>query len=115
MAQFYLLDDDVTGVLALGSFADDSYEVLLDTLLNGLVDLKKRGAKRLIVDVVRSELAWSENRVGSDWMLFASRRTTEEVSVPFILLAVLCILTMPVQGSFVSHTYVYVPCDARAL
>lgn len=53
-ARFYLLKDRVTGVLALGSFLDVSYEALLESLYTGLVDLKERGAKRLVIDVTNN-------------------------------------------------------------
>ncbi|GLB42382.1 putative peptidase family S41 [Lyophyllum shimeji] len=50
-AQFYLLKDGKTGVLALGSFSDSDYNAFLDGLLTGLVTLKSQGATQLIVDV----------------------------------------------------------------
>ncbi|KAG6854488.1 hypothetical protein C0991_006090 [Blastosporella zonata] len=52
-AQFYLLEDGKTGVLALGSFSDADYNTFLNGLLAGLVSLKSQGATQLIVDVVR--------------------------------------------------------------
>ncbi|KAG6819945.1 hypothetical protein H0H93_007151 [Arthromyces matolae] len=51
-AQFYLLKDGKTGVLALGSFSDSDYIAFLDSLLAGLVSLKSQGATQLIVDVI---------------------------------------------------------------
>ena len=53
VAQFYMLNDTLTGVLALGSFSDASFTVFGTSLLNGLQGLIKLGAKNLIVDVVR--------------------------------------------------------------
>ncbi len=52
VAQFYLLNDNSTGVLALGSFSAQSFATFQASLLAGLNDLKKQGAKRLLVDVV---------------------------------------------------------------
>ena len=52
VAQFYLLNDNVTGVLALGSFSAKNFSAFGESLLNGLLDLKASGAKQLIVDVV---------------------------------------------------------------
>lgn len=54
VAQFFLLDDGKTGVLALGSFSASSFEGLQRTLLNGLLQLKGKGAQRLIVDVTNN-------------------------------------------------------------
>jgi hypothetical protein len=51
-AQFFMLTDGKTGVLALGSFSDVDYFAFLDSLLQGLVSLKSRGATQLVVDVV---------------------------------------------------------------
>ncbi|KDQ08600.1 hypothetical protein BOTBODRAFT_37753 [Botryobasidium botryosum FD-172 SS1] len=48
--KFYLLDDNVTGVLALGSFSGD-YSGLFSGLPAGLAALKAKGATRLLVDV----------------------------------------------------------------
>lgn len=53
VAQFYLLEDGKTGVLALGSFSDNIYGEFLAALLKGLQSLKNQGATQLIVDVVR--------------------------------------------------------------
>ncbi|KAG5633834.1 hypothetical protein DXG03_006612, partial [Asterophora parasitica] len=55
-AKFYLLKDGKTGVLALGSFSDSSYDAFLNSLLQGLVSLISQGATQLVVDVVRSRL-----------------------------------------------------------
>ena len=52
VAQFYLLDDKKTGVLALGSFSAQNFSVFQSSLLAGLKTLKKAGAEQLIVDVV---------------------------------------------------------------
>ncbi|KAL0956526.1 hypothetical protein HGRIS_002667 [Hohenbuehelia grisea] len=54
VAQFHMLADNMTGVLALGSFAAPSFSVFQQSLLDGLVDLKKKGAKRLVVDVTNN-------------------------------------------------------------
>lgn len=54
VAQFYKLNDSHTGVLALGSFSARNFTAFQESLLNGLVALKARGAENLIVDVVRS-------------------------------------------------------------
>jgi hypothetical protein len=51
-AQFFLLDDNRTGVLALGSFSDNNFNAFLDGLLQGLLNLKSLGATQLVVDVV---------------------------------------------------------------
>lgn len=53
-AQFYLLKDKKTGVLALGSFSDSDYNAFLDSLLSGLVSLKSQGATQLVVDVTNN-------------------------------------------------------------
>ncbi len=52
VAQFYLLEDKITGVLALGSFEEPELDPFLATLLTGLQALKANGATRLIADVV---------------------------------------------------------------
>ncbi|KAG6866095.1 hypothetical protein C0991_008847 [Blastosporella zonata] len=54
VAQFYLLDDNVTGVLALGSFSANNFTAFGLSLLNGLQELKARGATRLVVDVTNN-------------------------------------------------------------
>jgi len=60
VAQFFLLDDNKTGVLALGSFGDPDYDSFLDSLLTGLITLKSLGANQLVVDLVRFSLClWS--------------------------------------------------------
>ncbi|KAF9467967.1 hypothetical protein BDZ94DRAFT_1210518 [Collybia nuda] len=53
-AQFYMLKDKKTGVLALGSFSDTDFLPFLDSLLQGLVSLKSQGATRLVVDVTNN-------------------------------------------------------------
>ncbi|KAJ8516763.1 hypothetical protein ONZ45_g5979 [Pleurotus djamor] len=53
-AQFYMLKDGKTGVLALGSFSDSSFTGLQDALLNGLLSLKSQGATQLVVDVTNN-------------------------------------------------------------
>ena len=52
VAQFYILNDNITGVLALGSFSAENYTAFGLSLLTGLQELKTAGAERLIVDVV---------------------------------------------------------------
>jgi len=52
VAQFYILKDNITGVLALGSFSAKNFTTFGISLLNGLQQLKTAGAERLIVDVV---------------------------------------------------------------
>lgn len=54
VAQFYLLDDKITGVLALGSFSAQSFSTFQSSLLSGLNGLKSLGAKRLVVDVTNN-------------------------------------------------------------
>ncbi|KAH8103013.1 hypothetical protein BXZ70DRAFT_889701 [Cristinia sonorae] len=51
VAQFFMLDDKKTGVLALGSFSDNSFDGLERAMLSGLQNLKSAGATQLIVDV----------------------------------------------------------------
>lgn len=51
VAQFFMLQDGKTGVLALGSFAATSFADLQDGLLTGLQGLKNSGAQKLIVDL----------------------------------------------------------------
>lgn len=52
VARYYLLEDGITGVLALGSFSAPSYWDFQQSLLDGLQDLKAKGATRLLVDIV---------------------------------------------------------------
>ena len=52
VAQFYMLNDTITGVLALGSFSAPNFTAFGERLLDGLQGLTKLGAKNLIVDVV---------------------------------------------------------------
>lgn len=52
VAQFYVLNDNITGVLALGSFSAENFTTFGISLLSGLQELKTAGAERLIVDVV---------------------------------------------------------------
>ncbi|KAJ6499989.1 hypothetical protein C8R47DRAFT_970997 [Mycena vitilis] len=54
VAQFHLLPDNITGVLALGSFSAANFTVFMSSLLDGLQELKHRGASRLIVDVTNN-------------------------------------------------------------
>ncbi|KIK68514.1 hypothetical protein GYMLUDRAFT_68368 [Collybiopsis luxurians FD-317 M1] len=48
---FYMQNDNKTGVLALGSFSGDDLDTMLNGLLQGLANLKSLGATQLIVDV----------------------------------------------------------------
>ena len=52
VAEFFMLKDNITGVLALGSFSAKNYTLFGQKLLDGLKDLKRAGAEQLIVDVV---------------------------------------------------------------
>ncbi|KAF8967856.1 hypothetical protein BDZ97DRAFT_1801579 [Flammula alnicola] len=52
VAQFYMLNDNITGVLALGSFSARNFTAFGISLLTGLQGLKTAGAERLIVDVI---------------------------------------------------------------
>ena len=52
-AEFYMLGNNKTGVLALGSF-EDEMRPLMRTFLEGLRALKVLGATQLIIDVVSS-------------------------------------------------------------
>ncbi|KAH6913966.1 hypothetical protein BKA70DRAFT_1260005 [Coprinopsis sp. MPI-PUGE-AT-0042] len=54
VAEFYMLKDNSTGVLALGSFSAKNYTRFGESLLNGLLDLKEAGAERLVVDVTNN-------------------------------------------------------------
>ncbi|KAF8210375.1 hypothetical protein K438DRAFT_2011782 [Mycena galopus ATCC 62051] len=54
VAQFYLLHDNITGVLALGSFSAANFTAFMTSLLDGLQELKSLGASRLIVDVTNN-------------------------------------------------------------
>lgn len=47
VAQFFLLDDGITGVLMLGSFSDIAHDLFYKVLLDGLQGLKSKGAQRL--------------------------------------------------------------------
>ena len=61
MSQFIKLDN-ITGVLALGSFEEDNFDAFETTLLSGLQTLVDGGATRLIVDVVRVSSVLGDNR-----------------------------------------------------
>ncbi|KAF9526145.1 hypothetical protein CPB83DRAFT_858425 [Crepidotus variabilis] len=54
VAQFFMLDDKHTGVLALGSFSAKNFTKFGESLLEGLLGLKEKGATRLIVDVTNN-------------------------------------------------------------
>ncbi|TFK72083.1 hypothetical protein BDN72DRAFT_378506 [Pluteus cervinus] len=53
-AQFYMLDDEKTGILVIGSFEDNDWDGFTTGLYNGLMNLKKIGATQLIVDVTNN-------------------------------------------------------------
>ncbi|KAF7361810.1 hypothetical protein MVEN_00525200 [Mycena venus] len=54
VAQFYLLNDNITGVLALGSFSAANFTAFMGSLLDGLQELKSLGATHLVVDVTNN-------------------------------------------------------------
>lgn len=54
VAEFFLLPDKKTGVLALGSFDEPDFDTFETTLLTGLQALVSQGATQLVVDVVRT-------------------------------------------------------------
>ncbi|KAI0343270.1 hypothetical protein BDW22DRAFT_1413290 [Trametopsis cervina] len=54
VSEFHLLADGKTGVLALGSFSENSFTGFEKTLLTGLQNLKAAGATQLIVDVTNN-------------------------------------------------------------
>ncbi|KAJ7691599.1 hypothetical protein B0H17DRAFT_1286019 [Mycena rosella] len=51
---FYMQKDGITGVLALGSFSGDVFDVMQSGMLQGLMTLKQMGATQLIVDVTNN-------------------------------------------------------------
>lgn len=59
VAQFYLLADGKTGVLALGSFDEPDFDTFQNTLLTGLQTLVSKGATQLIADVVSNLYIYS--------------------------------------------------------
>lgn len=62
-AMFYMLEENV-GVLALGSFSTGlGYSAWFETLKSGIVELKNKGATRLIVDVVRLDRSFALKRL----------------------------------------------------
>ena len=61
VAEFFLLNDSKTGVLALGSFEEAEQDPFLTTLLSGLQTLVSAGATQLIVDVVSENLMYPLN------------------------------------------------------
>ncbi|KIY53947.1 hypothetical protein FISHEDRAFT_32250 [Fistulina hepatica ATCC 64428] len=54
VAEFFMLNDSITGVLALGSFSAKNFSMFQESLLNGLQALKLQGATQLIVDVTNN-------------------------------------------------------------
>lgn len=54
VARFYMMEDDVTSVLALGSFSASNFDDFQKCLLVGLENLKAKGATQLIVDVTNN-------------------------------------------------------------
>lgn len=79
VAQFYLLEDHVTGVLALGSFSAENFTTFGQSLLDGLQELKARGATNLIVDVVCRFFAFCHSS-RLTYVLRCARQTTVVVS-----------------------------------
>ncbi|KAJ7770130.1 hypothetical protein DFH07DRAFT_768685 [Mycena maculata] len=65
VAQFYLLKDNITGVLALGSFSAANFSTFMGSLLDGLQELKSMGATRLIPTVpIKAEVLPSQTNNG---------------------------------------------------
>ncbi|KIY66871.1 hypothetical protein CYLTODRAFT_423021 [Cylindrobasidium torrendii FP15055 ss-10] len=54
VAEFFLLNDNTTGVLALGSFSAAKFSTFQSSLHKGLKGLKDAGAKKLVVDVTNN-------------------------------------------------------------
>ncbi|TFK20772.1 hypothetical protein FA15DRAFT_673173 [Coprinopsis marcescibilis] len=54
VAEFFMLKDNATGVLALGSFSAKNFTQFGQALLDGLGALKEAGAERLVVDVTNN-------------------------------------------------------------
>lgn len=54
VADFYMLPDNRTGVLALGSFSAKNFTRFGEALRDGLFELKEQGAERLVVDVTNN-------------------------------------------------------------
>lgn len=79
VAQFFMLNDNRTGVLALGSFSAKSFSAFGHSLLNGLQELRARGAKNLIVDVV--SMLCLNCSVHLSYLYWFGRLTTVEVSL----------------------------------
>ena len=46
VAQFYILKDNITGVLALGGFSAENFTAFGTSLLTGSQELKTAGAER---------------------------------------------------------------------
>ncbi|KAG6872704.1 hypothetical protein C0995_007372 [Termitomyces sp. Mi166 len=93
-AQFYLLKDGKTGVLALGSFSDLSYTTFLNGLLAGLVSLRSQNATQLIIDVIVGPKSTTipqagldtETRNGPLAQLIVKQIVSGNVSDPYIYL-----------------------------
>ncbi|KAF5393296.1 hypothetical protein D9757_000663 [Collybiopsis confluens] len=54
VAQFYMLKDNTTGILALGSFSAANFTALQLSLLDGLEKVRSLGATQLLVDVTNN-------------------------------------------------------------
>ncbi|KAJ6593998.1 hypothetical protein B0H19DRAFT_1225277 [Mycena capillaripes] len=80
VAQFYLLPDNITGVLALGSFSAANFSAFMGSLLDGLQELKSLGVTHLIVDVDTSV-----SRIG--FIVFSSDQKTRKEYIPSRLIA----------------------------
>jgi len=65
VVHYSMLDDGVTGVLAIGSFQDQTMDTaqFATLLLNGLLNLTGSGARQLIVDVVSHNILTFSHQV----------------------------------------------------
>ncbi|KAE9411367.1 hypothetical protein BT96DRAFT_1011195 [Gymnopus androsaceus JB14] len=77
VAQFYLLPDNSTGVLALGSFSTANFSAFQHSLLDGLVELKSLGATQLLVDVTNNGGGYICIAHWLHRIIIGSRSTTE--------------------------------------
>lgn len=79
VAQFYMLNSNNTGVLALGSFSAKNFTAFGISLLTGLEGLKAAGARNLIVDVVGTPFIVCSSLLPLLTHLDLLRRIMEEV------------------------------------
>ncbi|KAJ3735806.1 hypothetical protein DFJ43DRAFT_1212282, partial [Lentinula guzmanii] len=77
VAQFYMLSDNITGVLALGSFSAANFSAFQYSLLDGLVKLKSLGATQLLVDVTNNGGGYICIAHWLHRIIIGSRSTTE--------------------------------------